>query len=94
MKYTPIEYDNWNGPDGWTVNDVHKHDDIEVENIDSLSDRELFKVFAQAAGFKTSLRSIQIEWCDESFIEFVYTARSVHGFFPLGRLELNAWNDE
>lgn len=86
-KYTPVEYDNINGPEGWTVNDIYKHDDIYID-VDAMTDRELWRVFAAAVGFKPSLRAIEVLWCDESFIEFIYIAQRLNGFFPLGRLEL------
>jgi hypothetical protein len=88
-RYRCIDYyDRWKDIEGgWSVNDLCVVEDDILFDVDDCTDRELYKLFARIAGYKPGLRAIEIEGDYDYFIEFVYTAQAVNGFFPLGRFE-------
>ena len=80
-------HDVWRYDDQWQVNDLSRvRDNVHID-LDTMTDRELYCIFAEAAGLNKRLRSIDVVVSDESFIEFYYTAHN--DYYPLGRFELN-----
>lgn len=88
-RYKCIDYfDRWKNAEGaWEVNDIDIVEEGIYFNPDDNTDRELYTLFARIAGYKPNLRAIETEGDNDCFIEFIYTAKSVGGFFPLGRFE-------
>lgn len=88
-RYRCIDYhDRWKGFDGgWSVNDLCVVEDGIFFDPSECTGRELYKLFARCAGYKKGLRAIEIIGDRNYFIEFIYTAQSADGFFPLGRFE-------
>ena len=86
--YSVVYYhDVWRYDDQWQVNDLSRvRDNVHID-LDTMTDRELYCMFAEAAGLNKRLRAIEVAVSDESFIEFYYTANN--DYYPLGRFELN-----
>jgi hypothetical protein len=89
-KYRCIDYfDVWRDIDGgWTVNDLAVVENDVIIDVDRCSERELYQLFARIAGYKPALRAIEVIHNDDYFIEFIYTAQRLGGFYPLGRFEI------
>lgn len=90
--YTCVHYhDVWKNIDGYEVNNLSKIESDIYLDVNNMSDRELYLAFADIVGMNKRLRAIEVHYYDSSFIEFIYTARAVDGFYPLGRFELQVF---
>jgi len=85
--YTCVYYhDVWRDVDGWTVNNLSRLEE-NVKIDDDMSERDIFRLFADIVGLNKRLRAIQVDKWNYDFIEIWYTANN--DMYPLGRFELN-----